>query len=160
MERAESATPASLLRAALEKSRVELESALGAQRWRAFEPFLESGPPVASGPPEFCHADFDLDHLLLDRETGAVTGVIDWADAYLGDPTIDFAALEIRCGDEFVARMLDAYEPDDRAAFHRRIRDSAKRLSVVWLAETLRMDPEVWPLALRDFDRIFGTRDV
>ncbi len=150
--------PAVWLRDALDESAGEIESVLGEDRWRALQPLLASD--VACGRPSFRHADLDLGHLLLARETRAVTGVIDWADTNLGDPAIDFAAFEMRCGDDFVAGMLGAYEPEDPAAFHDRIRDLAKRLSVVWIAETLRIDPENLPGLLRDFDRIYGTRDV
>lgn len=40
------------------------------------------------------HADLGPEHVLVDAETGALNGVIDWGDVTIGDPALDFAGFE------------------------------------------------------------------
>jgi len=148
------------LGATFAKSGDAIEAALGAPRCLAIQVLLESELPVASEPVGLLHADLSGGHLLLDPETRVVTGIIDWADTNLGDPAIDFAAFEVFLGEEFVAGMLSAYVPNDRACLQVRIHALAKRIVSYWVVETLQRDPENLPGALRDFDRMIGTGDV
>ncbi len=66
------------------------------------------------------HADLVAEHLLADPGTGRLVGVIDFEDARIGDPALDFAGLGA-----LAAPVLDAYGgPADggllrRAAFYR-----------------------------------------
>ncbi|WP_238010006.1 phosphotransferase [Dactylosporangium sp. AC04546] len=53
------------------------------------------------------HADLGAEHLL--ERDGAVTGVIDWTDAAVTDPALDFARLYRDFGPAFLADTLDAY---------------------------------------------------
>jgi aminoglycoside 2''-phosphotransferase len=39
------------------------------------------------------HADLGMEHVLVDATTTAVTGVIDFGDACVGDPALDFAGM-------------------------------------------------------------------
>jgi aminoglycoside phosphotransferase (APT) family kinase protein len=48
---------------------------------------------------------------MCDAETGALTAVIDWGDATLGDPARDFAAMPLQC----VPAMLESYGAVDIA---------------------------------------------
>jgi aminoglycoside phosphotransferase (APT) family kinase protein len=148
------------LREAVASRGDEIEHALGGRRWRAFQPLVDMELPAASEQDCFRHADLGVGHLLLDRDTRAVTGVIDWADSNLGDPAVDFAGLEIFVGAEFVDRMLDAYAPTDVMRFRARIRQLSKRTAAIWAVETLLRDPENLPGALRNFDDVFEARDV
>jgi aminoglycoside phosphotransferase (APT) family kinase protein len=53
------------------------------------------------------HSDLGAEHILhLD---GRLTGVIDWSDAAVGDPALDFARLYRDFGEAFLAEALDAY---------------------------------------------------
>lgn len=70
------------------------------------------------------HADLGPEHLLARR--GFVTGVIDWSDARIGDPGLDFAWLLHQPGESFAAALADAYGglDDDlrsRALFYHRL---------------------------------------
>ena len=58
--------------------------------------------------PALAHRDLGRDHVLV--RDGAVTGVIDWADAGVQDPAIDFAWLLHGVDDEFARAALDAYD--------------------------------------------------
>jgi aminoglycoside phosphotransferase (APT) family kinase protein len=55
----------------------------------AVEAFLAAPPPPAAAGPVFSHNDLGIEHVLVDPASGAVTGVIDWADAGLVDPAAD-----------------------------------------------------------------------
>jgi aminoglycoside phosphotransferase (APT) family kinase protein len=54
------------------------------------------------------HGDLFDEHLLLD-DAGCVSGIIDWGDACLADPALDFAGLYAWLGEEFVRQVLDHY---------------------------------------------------
>ncbi|MGI5240114.1 phosphotransferase [Dactylosporangium sp. CA-139066] len=59
------------------------------------------------------HADLGAEHIL--ERDGAVTGVIDWTDAAVTDPALDFARLYRDFGPEFLAAVLAEYgEPPAR----------------------------------------------
>ncbi|HEY7019777.1 MAG TPA: phosphotransferase [Ktedonobacterales bacterium] len=57
------------------------------------------------------HRDLVAEHVLFDPVTGHLTGVIDWGDAGIDDPAIDFAGVRRQLGDEFARQMLAAYHP-------------------------------------------------
>lgn len=71
------------------------------------------------------HADLGPAHIL--HEGVRVTGVIDWSDACLGDPALDFAWLLNGTNEAFAAALFDAYprESDpglrERALFYHRL---------------------------------------
>lgn len=48
---------------------------------------------LVSFTPSLIHGDLALDHILVDA-TGSVTGVIDFGDARVGDPALDFAGFD------------------------------------------------------------------
>ena len=53
------------------------------------------------------HADLGAEHILDDG--ARLTGVIDWSDAAITDPALDFARLHRDFGPDFLADALDAY---------------------------------------------------
>jgi aminoglycoside phosphotransferase (APT) family kinase protein len=55
--------------------------------------FLDRPPPAAVGTLVFCHNDLGAEHLLFDPEMETLTGVIDWTDAAITDPAVDFGRL-------------------------------------------------------------------
>jgi aminoglycoside phosphotransferase (APT) family kinase protein len=71
------------------------------------------------------HADLGPAHIL--HHGLAVTGVIDWSDACLGDPALDFAWLLHGTRREFADALIDAYDGEreaglrDRALFYHRL---------------------------------------
>ncbi len=70
--------------------------------------------------PALIHGDLVPEHLLAEPDTGRLVGVIDFEDAQIGDPALDFAGLA-----QLAAPVLAAYRgPADpgllgRAAFYR-----------------------------------------
>jgi len=74
-----------------------------AARW------IEIGGPI----PELrlIHNDIHPWNLMGDPTSGALTAIIDWGDATLGDPARDFAAMPLPC----VPAMLESYGAVDQA---------------------------------------------
>jgi aminoglycoside phosphotransferase (APT) family kinase protein len=68
--------------------------------------------------PAVVHADLGPEHLLSDGRR--LTGVIDWSDATIGDPALDFAWLLHANGEAFADALVESYggNVDDR--FRRR----------------------------------------
>ncbi|GGM47290.1 phosphotransferase [Dactylosporangium sucinum] len=68
------------------------------------------------------HADLGAEHIL--EHDGEITGVIDWTDAAITDPALDFARLYRDFGPGLLAEVLDAYGDQrpgmDRIAFFAR----------------------------------------
>jgi macrolide phosphotransferase len=50
-------------------------------------------PPSYRGSARVLHNDLKPEHLLTDPASGRLVGLIDWTDAALGDPVLDFIAL-------------------------------------------------------------------
>jgi aminoglycoside phosphotransferase (APT) family kinase protein len=94
------------------------ERALVARRFAEFR----EDPANFSFRPAVIHADLGPAHLLCSPD-GRLVGVIDWTDARVGDPALDFAWLLTGLGERFASDLLSAYEADadatlaDRAAF-------------------------------------------
>lgn len=68
------------------------------------------------------HHDLGLAHVLVEPSTGTVTGILDWADAIIGDPLFDVATFSMGgpAGDPIQAVLQPALlaacdvDPDDR----------------------------------------------
>ncbi len=63
---------------------------------------------AADGAPRLTHGDLHPAHLLGDPARGVLTGVLDWADASLGDPATDLAGVVSAYGRE----VAEGIEPD------------------------------------------------
>jgi aminoglycoside phosphotransferase (APT) family kinase protein len=70
--------------------------------------------------PALVHCDLGPEHVLV--TDGAVSGVIDWADARVADPALDFAWLLHGLGGQFASALLDAYDGELDATFLERAR--------------------------------------
>ena len=55
------------------------------------------------------HGDLAPEHILCDPASGSLSGVIDWGDASIGDPALDFTGLYLAGGLSFVERVLNEY---------------------------------------------------
>lgn len=75
--------------------------------WRAY---LESGPgPIAPVEPAVLHNDFSAEHVLLDPDTHAITGVLDWSEIAIGHPVADLAGVFHWGGPAFFESVLASY---------------------------------------------------
>jgi aminoglycoside 2''-phosphotransferase len=59
--------------------------------------------------PVLRHGDFGTGNILYDPQALAITGIIDFGFAGLGDPTLDVAALAASYGEQFIARCYAVY---------------------------------------------------
>lgn len=71
--------------------------------------FLAGPPPERPEQIVFCHNDLGAEHVLLDSESGALAGVIDWSDAVHDDPARDFALVWADLGWDIIEGVLAAY---------------------------------------------------
>lgn len=62
--------------------------------------------------PTLVHRDLITEHVLWNPTAGHLTGVIDWGDAGIDDPAVDFAGLWRQLGEAFARQMLAAYASD------------------------------------------------
>jgi aminoglycoside phosphotransferase (APT) family kinase protein len=91
-----------------------------------------------TGPLRFLHGDFRSGNLVVDPATGRLTGVIDWGNAAVGDPALDFMALVLWRGWAFTHRALDAYAPPLDDGFVDRVRYHARTQSLQALTDAVR----------------------
>ncbi len=86
-----------------------------------FESYL-ADPERLSFTPALRHGDFGAGNILWQPESGALTGVIDFSFAGIGDPAIDAAAIST-LGESFLQRMFNDYPALesmlDRVRFYR-----------------------------------------
>ncbi len=81
---------------------------------RQIDPFLPDPRELVdvSRLPVFIHGDLHADHLFLDPERGEVTALIDFTDAYAGDPRYDLVGLHFgtfRCRKDMLSAFLGNY---------------------------------------------------
>jgi aminoglycoside phosphotransferase (APT) family kinase protein len=88
------------------------------------ERYLSGDVPLPSPSPlalALCHADLKGEHILVSQDGHEVAGVLDWADAAITDPLLDFARLMIWLGEPFVRLALEHYDHPVDAAFLERV---------------------------------------
>lgn len=87
---------------------------------RIFKTFLEKDGQKHSK--KLIHGDLTGSNLLYDQERDRLTGIIDFTDAMIGDPAIDFAGFYWDFGPEFTRLVLDHYEGDEeREVIYQRV---------------------------------------
>jgi aminoglycoside phosphotransferase (APT) family kinase protein len=124
---------------------------------KAIRAFLDTAPPDTAGPPVFSHNDLGIEHVLVDPDSGQVTGLIDWSDAAIFDRAYDLGLLLRDLGPAALHAALEGYAREDqdtqaRAWFYARcavIEDLAYGL------DTGRT--EYAAKSLDALDRLFGT---
>jgi aminoglycoside phosphotransferase (APT) family kinase protein len=142
--RDELASVAHLARPVLEAS--VLDAALLARA----EPYLSGlvTLPAQDGPVRFIHDDICPDHLLVDPVTGRLTGLIDFTDALVGDPVLDFTGLIGVGGYDFIAQVVDAYDLPLGDSFWDRLSWRVRTLTLTWLTQAITDDPAAIPMHL------------
>jgi len=68
------------------------------------------------------HCDLGCEHILMEEDGATVAGLIDFEDATIGDPTIDFVGIFVTYGMEAVERVLDGYRRELDEHFEHRLR--------------------------------------
>lgn len=78
-----------------------------------FEPYL-AAPDLHTFEPALRHGDFGASNILYGPASAAITGIIDFGGAGLGDPAVDFAALLASYGEDFYAQCAAHYPEMER----------------------------------------------
>lgn len=87
----------------------------------------------SDGPLRFIHHDLSPEHLLVDPESGRLTGILDWTDAIIGDAARDFVFLVAWRGWQCAEEVLSYYPHQVDPGFRERLRFMSKVLTVAWL---------------------------
>ena len=72
---------------------------------RNYERFLAGMPGFE---PALVHHDLGLEHILVDAELDAPRGLIDFEDAWVGDPAIDYVPLRAALGEAGMGLLLES----------------------------------------------------
>jgi aminoglycoside phosphotransferase (APT) family kinase protein len=91
----------------------------------------------------FLHGDFSADNIIVDPTSGRLVGVIDWGNAAVGDPALDFTSLVLWRGWDFMHAVLDAYRLTTDDLFLERVRYHARIQALQWLTDSVKrgLDP-------------------
>jgi aminoglycoside phosphotransferase (APT) family kinase protein len=99
-------------------------AAMPATARRSVETFLAAALPPEPDAVAFCHNDLGAEHILVDIASHTITGVIDWSDAAITDPAIDFARAYRDLGPPVAEAMLAHHRGPsvnwERVAFYAR----------------------------------------
>lgn len=87
---------------------------------RAFARFLD-GQLAALSRVTPVHYDLGCEHLLVDPQTGRLSGIIDFEEISVGDPAVDFVGLWVSCGAAAVQTVLARYTGPRDPSFEERI---------------------------------------
>lgn len=98
-----------------------LESPVARAVERGFERFLahelRTLPDVA-----VVHYDLGCEHILMDENSPTVSGLIDFEEITVGDPTVDFVGIFITCGENATRNIRKHYVGLDDENFEARLR--------------------------------------
>ena len=86
-----------------------LESTTAAAVERGFSRFLDEELATLEDV-ALVHCDLGCEHILIEEDGTTVTGLIDFEDVTIGDPTIDFVGIYVTYGMEAVDRIRDCYQ--------------------------------------------------
>lgn len=106
---------------------------------RVWRNFLETDDNFDFSP-ALVHRDLMSGNLLYNRAEQRFSGLIDWEDATVGDPAIDFAGLLIEYGADFAHKALDLYRGDIDSAFWARCEFYARIVPIYGVIFGLDMD--------------------
>lgn len=107
----------------------------------AAEPYLRGAvrapAPAPRSAKRFVHGDICPDHVIVDPVTGELHGLIDFADAMVGDPVLDFVGLVPLGGAGFVADVVSHYPHPLDDGFWDRLAWLSRTLTLRWLADAI-----------------------
>lgn len=125
------------------------------------EAYLTGAAPVPARqfPRRFIHNDICPDHLIVDPTTGRLNGIIDFTDAMVGDPVLDFVGLVGLGGQPFIDQVLANYALALGHGFDQTLQWLTRTLTLRWLAEAATDNPPAIVKHLRWVTRAFGLED-
>jgi aminoglycoside phosphotransferase (APT) family kinase protein len=87
----------------------DLDGAVPAAHRPAVEAFLDADPPAPAEHLTLSHNDLGIEHVLVDAESGRITGILDWTDAAITDPARDLGLILRDLGPAALDAALAAY---------------------------------------------------
>lgn len=98
------------------------------------------------------HGDFRADNIIVDPASGRLAGVIDWGNASIGDPAMDFATLVLWRGWRFTHAVLEAYGRPIGEDFIGKVTVRAQLEALQWLTDAVKrgLDTELHLTSLRN----------
>jgi aminoglycoside phosphotransferase (APT) family kinase protein len=134
---------------------------LSPQLAKKAEPYLAGTAPLPTrdAPRRFVHNDICPDHLIVDPHTGRLNGIIDFTDAMVGDPLVDFVGLVGLGGRHFIDQVRRHYTLPLGRGFDAAVDWLARTLTLRWLAEAAIDNPTAVPKHVRWVQLAFGLQD-
>jgi aminoglycoside 2''-phosphotransferase len=77
--------------------------------WVEFLSRAPAAPAESHRKDRLVHGDLAAEHILYDSATRSLTGVIDWSEVSIGDPSVDLAGVLHWGGDRFLDMVLSTY---------------------------------------------------
>jgi aminoglycoside phosphotransferase (APT) family kinase protein len=84
------------------------------------------------------HGDLKHNNIIVDPTSGRLAGIIDWGNAAVGDPAMDFMSLVLWRGWRFMHAALSAYELAIDEGFLDRVRLMARLEALQWLTDSIK----------------------
>ena len=133
----EQGSPQTLAREVVTKASL-IHQALLTDRHDAVDHWLRGGPqaPKSRSLSRLCHNDISAEHILVESD-GTISGLIDWTDAIVTDPAVDFVGLITIAGWPFIDQVLDSYSLPRDPEFVPRLEWLARAHTLRWLAEAV-----------------------
>ncbi len=111
--------------------------------------------------PVLTHGDFDSSNILYDQEREEISGIIDFEDAVIEDPTRDLCVLVDEFGKEFVQDILADYEGVVDDGLQRRISFRSKQVVFIEIFYGLEFnEPEFTENGLKRLRRAMNDSDI
>jgi len=92
--------------------------------------------------PKMVDTDIPPYHILFDRQTRRISGIIDFGCAGLGDPAADFSVIIYHYGESFLSRFYNIYP--EAEAHLRRARFYAETIEMRWLLNGIERNDQTW----------------
>jgi aminoglycoside 2''-phosphotransferase len=95
-------------------------------------------PEEYTGPARFIHDDLQPEHIIVQADSGRLSGIIDWGAA-LGDPAQDFSFIAAWGGWDFTGSVLESYHGTVDTDFLNRLLFLGLVRALGWLAYEVHM---------------------
>ena len=94
-----------------------------ATRKKALDYFEKYFAEEAKNPTQntICHGDFHPNHILFDKSSKTIIGIIDFGRLCINDPAVDFNLIERFFGSDAIEKVLQFYKKDVASNFRERI---------------------------------------